>query len=144
MSSFYFLSFFIRLPIHSHMQLFFFSISFFFIPSSIMIIKSLHLHSVVQRWGLSAATQFVEQNRTKRTECNFFYLYIDFLFFLSFFASSLFRPRATTTPIVTLVGSAAYIGKPCAVSLSFAQEYSSLLWERKRRSQHLRIQLPFI
>jgi hypothetical protein len=53
---------------------------FFYIPSSIMIIKS--LYCMVKRWGPSAASQLVEQNKERNVS---FFLHIYILFFLSFF-----------------------------------------------------------
>jgi hypothetical protein len=76
-----------------------------------------------------------EQNK-ERNASFFLHIYnIYILFFLAFFASSLFRPRSTTTLITTiLVGSATYKGGMRVLSLSSAQEYRQIFeWERKWR-----------
>jgi hypothetical protein len=79
---------------------------FFYIPSSIMIIKS--LHCMVKRWGPSAASQLVEQNKERNVSFFFTYIYSFLSFFFSrqlfsdqqqlFFASSAIHKREMRVP----------------------------------------------
>ena len=59
-SSFFVSLFFLSTPTAMFVVVFFPSV---FIPSSIIIIKSLHCYCGVERWGLSAASQLVEQDK---------------------------------------------------------------------------------
>ncbi len=73
----------------------------------------------------------------------FTYIYI-FFFFLSLFASSLFRAGPTTTLItILLVDSATYKEEMRALSFSFAQECSNFYENANDENQHLRNKFPF-
>jgi hypothetical protein len=118
---------------------------FFYIPSSIMIIKS--LYCMVKRWGPSAASQLVEQNKERNVS---FFLHIYILFFLSFFRVNSFPTNNNFSSPVRQ-----YTKERCAsphtLSLFFFFFFLVLLNKltiffsknANNGSQHLRDTLPF-
>lgn len=94
------------------------------------------LHGVIVRSFGRKPVRRTEQNKERNR--SFFYIYIYILFFLPFFASSLFRARPSTTPITTLLaGSATYKREMCVLS-RLLKNIATFCETANDGSQHLR------